>query len=69
MPLAALTALQGLEEHGRVQPGQKVLIIGASRGVGTSAVQIAQNLPPARGAAALRYLAQGHARGKVVVTA
>jgi NADPH:quinone reductase-like Zn-dependent oxidoreductase len=43
IPLAGLTALQGLRNAGRIQPGQRVLINGAAGGIGTFAVQIAKS--------------------------
>jgi NADPH:quinone reductase-like Zn-dependent oxidoreductase len=44
VPLAGMTAVQGLRDHGKVEPGQRLLIIGAAGGVGTFAVQLGKVL-------------------------
>jgi NADPH:quinone reductase-like Zn-dependent oxidoreductase len=44
IPVAGLTALQGLRDTGKLKPGQKILINGAAGGIGTFAVQIAKSM-------------------------
>ena len=64
VPIAGLTALQALRDHGQVQPGQNVLINGASGGVGTFAVQIAKALgADVTAVCSTRNLAQAQALG------
>ena len=64
VPMAAVTALQGLRDHGRIEAGQQVLINGASGGVGTFAVQIAKAFDATvTGVASTRKLEMARALG------
>jgi len=74
-PTAAYTALQAIGKKGRLRPGEKVLVEGASGGVGTFAVQLAKAfgaevtaVRSTRNVEIARSIGADHARGKTVIT-